>query len=146
MSAKEELRNFLKNTGRDVGRHVGDHLAGMAKDRAVEFVQDLVGDYPDDPRLRDASGESALLAGDVIRSGEPPALAILPAAGTSARPARFETRLDAASDFFCAGGVDVTEVGPSLLLLLRFLAGFGGVGTPTSGWCAGTTIGRPCSS
>ena len=35
MSAKAELREFLKNTGRDVGRDVGDHLAGMAKDRAV---------------------------------------------------------------------------------------------------------------
>ena len=44
MSAKAELREFLKNAGRDVGRHVGDHLAGMAQDRAVAFVQDLVGE------------------------------------------------------------------------------------------------------
>ena len=44
MSAQEQLKELLRNTGREVGKEVGSHLKNVARDRAVSYAQDLIGE------------------------------------------------------------------------------------------------------
>eukprot|EP01044_Picomonas_judraskeda_P004102 COSAG03_NODE_354_length_8654_cov_21.040678_5_plen_388_part_00 len=111
MSAKDEIREFLKSTGRDVGRAVGDHLAGMAKDRAVAYVQGLIGEGLQD--------ELGAVASSVGRAG-------LASALTQLGDVR-----DTSSAKRVAGSVGraiVDEGGSQLVKLAQ--RHFGGSGTP----------------
>ena len=44
MSAQEQLKELLRNTGREVAKEVGTHLKDVARDRAVAYAQDLIGE------------------------------------------------------------------------------------------------------
>lgn len=44
MSAQEQLKELLRNTGREVAKEVGSHLKSVARDRAVSYAQDLIGE------------------------------------------------------------------------------------------------------
>ena len=42
MSAQEQLKELLRNTGREVAKEVGSHLKSVARDKAVSYAQDLM--------------------------------------------------------------------------------------------------------
>jgi len=44
MSTQEQLKELLRNTGREVAKEVGSHLKNVARDRAVAYAQDLIGE------------------------------------------------------------------------------------------------------
>ena len=44
MSAQEQLKELLRNTGREVAKEVGSHLKSVARDKAVSYAQDLIGE------------------------------------------------------------------------------------------------------
>eukprot|EP01043_Picozoa_sp_COSAG02_P025226 COSAG02_NODE_1410_length_12758_cov_67.963504_3_plen_534_part_00 len=111
MSAKDEIREFLKSTGRDVGRAVGDHLAGMAKDRAVAYVQGLIGEGLQD--------ELGAVASSVGRAG-------LASALTQLGNVRDTTSAKRAAG--SVGRAIVDEGGSQLVKLAQ--RHFGGSGTP----------------
>ena len=44
MNAQEQLKELLWNTGRQVAKEVGTHLKSVARDKAVAYAQDLIGE------------------------------------------------------------------------------------------------------
>ena len=44
MSTQEQLKELLRNTGREVAKEVGTHLKSVARDKAVSYAQNLIGE------------------------------------------------------------------------------------------------------
>ena len=44
MTAQDQLKELLRNTGREVAKGVGSHLKQVAKDKAVSYAQNLIGE------------------------------------------------------------------------------------------------------
>ena len=44
MTAQDQLKELLRNTGREVAKGVGSHLKKVAQDKAVSYAQDLIGE------------------------------------------------------------------------------------------------------
>ena len=44
MTAQDQLKELLRNTGREIAKGVGSHLKKVAQDKAVSYAQDLIGE------------------------------------------------------------------------------------------------------
>ena len=118
MSAQEQLKELLRNTGREVAKEVGSHLKSVARDRAVSYAQDLIGEG-----LADEMGLAARSVGGTAFSSALSQMGDVKDAASARRVAGSVGRAaasDGATQLAGLAGMDGVERGHGLLYT-RFL-------------------------